>query len=176
MAFQGKEFTPEMKQLIVNLKQHFDEEKKAGKAVSTKNAAGRVAHGLGIGEATVKRIMATLKQKKVVVVEEKERGKPPYRLSLNLQPVIREFIRKKNLKGQKVGAEQIREYLLEKHSVEIPMSTFLRSLNRLGFTRISLNVVGWHNTPKLKGVFGKQEGIMNVHGLNPRQVICSSAS
>ena len=42
--------------------------------------------------------------------------------------------------------------------------------------RISLNVVGWHNTPKLKGVFGKQEGIMNVHGLNPRQVICSSAS
>ena len=91
MVFQGKEFTPEMKQLIVNLKQHFDEEKKAGKAVSTKNAAGRVAHGLGIGEATVKRIMATLKQKKVVVVKEKERGKPPYRLSLNLQPVIREF-------------------------------------------------------------------------------------
>ena len=44
------------------------------------------------------------------------------------------------------------------------------------FFRISLNVVGWHNTPKLKGVFGKQEGIMNVHGLNPRQVICSSAS
>ena len=134
MAFQGKEFSPEMKQLIVNLKQYFDEEKKAGKTASTKNATGRVAHGLGIGEATVKRIMATHKQEKVVVVEEKERGKPPYRLSLNLQPVIREFIRKKNLKGQKIGAEQIREYLLEKHSVEIPMSTFLRSLNRLGFT------------------------------------------
>ena len=137
MAFQGKEFTPEMKQLVVSLKQHFDEEKKAGKAVSTKNAVGRVAHGLGIGEATVKRIMATLKQKKVVVVEEKERGKPPYRLSPNLQPVIREFIRKKNLKGQKVGAEQIREYLLEKHSVEIPMSTFLRSLNRLDSYKIT---------------------------------------
>jgi len=134
MAFQGKEFTPEMNQLIVNLKQHFDEEKKAGKSVSTKNATGRVAHGLGIGEATVKRIMAAHKQEKVVVVEEKERGKPPYRLSLNLQPVIREFIRKKNLKGQKIDAEQIREYLLEKHSVEIPMSTFLKSLNRLGFT------------------------------------------
>jgi hypothetical protein len=45
-------------------------------------------------------------------VEIKERGKPPYRLSMNLQPVIREFIRKKNLKGQKIGAEQIQEYLL----------------------------------------------------------------
>ncbi len=134
MAFQGKEFTPEMKQLIVNLKLHFDEEKKSGKSVLTKNATGRVAHGLGIGDATVKRIMAAHKQMKKYVVEEKARGKPPYRLSLNLQPVIREYIRQKNLKGQKIGTEQIRDYLLKKHSVEIPMSTFLRSLNRLGFT------------------------------------------
>jgi len=41
--------------------------------------------------------------------------------------------------------------------------------------RISLNVVGSHKIPKLKGVFGKQEGIVNVHGLNPRQVICFPA-
>ena len=134
MAFQGKEFTPEMKQLVVNLKQHFDEEKKAGRTISTKNATGRVAKGLGVGEATVKRIMAADKQGKDIVAEEKERGKPPYRLSLNLQPIIREFIRQKNLTGQKIRAEQIQEYLLQKHSVEIPMSTFLRSLNRLGFT------------------------------------------
>jgi transposase len=134
MAFQGKEFTPEMKQLIVNLKQHFDKEKKAGKTVSTRNAIGRVAHGLGVGEVTVKRIMADHKQGKVLVVEKKERGKPPCRLSLNLQPVIRDFIRQKNLKGQQISAEQIRKYLLQKHSVEIPMSTFLRSLSRLGFT------------------------------------------
>jgi transposase len=134
MAFQGKEFTHEMKQLIVNLKQHFDEEKKAGRTVSTRNAAGRVAIGLGVGEATVKRIMAVDKQGKGVVFEEKERGKPPYLLSLNLQPIIREFIRQKNLNGQKIRADQILEYLSQKHSVEIPMSTFLRSLGRLGFT------------------------------------------
>ena len=104
MAFQGKEFTPEMKQLVVNLKQHFDEEKKAGRTISTKNATGRVAKGLGVGEATVKRIMAADKQGKDIVAEEKERGKPPYRLSLNLQPIIREFIRQKNLTGQKIRA------------------------------------------------------------------------
>jgi transposase len=135
MTFQGKEFTPEMKQIIVNLKLHFDAEKRASKFVSTKNATARVAHGLGVGEATIKRIIAAHKQKRHDdEVEIKERGKPPYRLSMNLQPVIRELIRKKNLKGQKIGAEQIREYLLQKHSIEIPMSTFLRSLNRLGFT------------------------------------------
>ena len=134
MAFQGKEFTPEMKQLIVNLKAHFDEEKKIGSSISTKNATGRVAHGLGIGEATVKRIMATHKQGFPSAVEKKAKGKPPYRMSLNLQPVIREYIRQKNLKGQKISAEQIQNYLVQKHAVEIPMSTLLRSLNRLGFT------------------------------------------
>lgn len=76
MAFQGKELAPEARQLVVNLKLHFDEEKKAGRSVSTKNATGRVAQGLGLGEATVKRIMASHKQGKIDVVEEKERGKP----------------------------------------------------------------------------------------------------
>lgn len=84
-----------MKQLIVNLKQHFDDEKKTGRTVSTRNAAGRVAKGFGIWEATVNRRMAACKQGKDVVVEEKERGKPPYLLSLNLQSIIREFIRQK---------------------------------------------------------------------------------
>jgi transposase len=134
MTFQGKEFTPEMKQLVVNLKSQFDKEKKAGKTVSTQNSTRRVAQGLGIGEATVKRIMAAKKHGNLTEGNEKERGKPPYRLSGNLQPVIREYIRQKNLKGQKIDAEQIRTYLLDKHAVDIPMSTFLKSLHRLGFT------------------------------------------
>ncbi len=134
MDFQGKEFTPEMRQLVVNLKLQFDKEKKTGKTVTTKSTTRRVAQGLGIGEATVKRIMAADRKGKISTIEEKERGKPPYRLSHNLQPVIREFIRQKNLKGQKIEAEQIREHLLRKHFIDIPMTTFLRSLARLGFT------------------------------------------
>ena len=62
MAFQGKEFTLEMKKLVVCLKQHYDQEKKSAKSVSTRNAAKRVAIGLGIGEVTVKRIMAAHKK------------------------------------------------------------------------------------------------------------------
>ena len=60
IAFQGKEFTPEMKQLIVNFKLHFDAEKRADKFVLTTNATERVAYGLGIGEATVEKIMAAI--------------------------------------------------------------------------------------------------------------------
>jgi len=72
MAFQGKEFTPEMRQLVVNLKAYFDEEKKSGKTVPTKDSTKRVAQGLSIGVATVKRIMAA-HQWKTDVFEEKER-------------------------------------------------------------------------------------------------------
>jgi transposase len=136
MAFQGKEFTPEMKQMVVNLKLFFDAEKKAGQTVSTQNATGRVSRGLGIGEATVKRIIAAYRQGKLEFDEneEKVRGKPPYKLSQNLQPVIRAYIRQKNLRGQKISADQIRLYLKRKHDVDIPMTTFLRSLTRLGYT------------------------------------------
>src|SRR6266446_1553209 len=58
MSFQGKDFTPAMKQLVMNLKLHFDEERKNHKEVSTRNPTLRTAQGLDIGEITVKRMMA----------------------------------------------------------------------------------------------------------------------
>lgn len=135
MSFQGQELTAGMRQMIVNLKSHFDAEKKIGEFVPTKNSTKRVAEGLGIGEATVKRVMADQKKGEAQKrnIHDKERGKPPYRLSTNLQPVIREFIRSKNLKGQKISAEQIREHLDEQYGVDIPNSTLLDSLKRFGF-------------------------------------------
>ena len=50
MSFQGKDFTPAMKQLVINLKLHFDEERKHYKEVSTRNPTLRTAQGLDIGE------------------------------------------------------------------------------------------------------------------------------
>ena len=133
MSFQGKEFSPEMMQMIVNLKLNFDVEKKTCKFVSTQNSIKRVSTGLGIGEITVKRIMADYNKGIVKEVKKKDRGKPPYRMSDNLQPVIREYIREANLIGQKITAEDIREKLLKIYNVEIPMTTFLRTLSRWGF-------------------------------------------
>jgi len=46
MSFQGKEFTSEMKQMVVNLKLFFDGERKAYKEVSTRNPTKRTAKGL----------------------------------------------------------------------------------------------------------------------------------
>ena len=63
-SIQGKPLTLEVKRVVVSVKQYFDSIKISPKKASTK----RTADAIGIGEATVKRIMATLKQKKVVVV------------------------------------------------------------------------------------------------------------
>jgi len=136
MSFQGKELTVEMKQLVVNLKLTFDEERKAHREVSTRNPAVRVARGLGIGEATVKRVMAEYRRHKGIILDgpSKARGKPEYTATPNLQPVIRSYIRSKNMLGQRVGIEKLRDYLVEEHNAKIPITTLWRTLTRWGFT------------------------------------------
>lgn len=136
MSFQGKDFTPEMKQMVINLKRHFDEERRNYKEVSTRNPTLRTAQGLGIGEVTVKRIIADDRKQQVTPPASplKSKGKPEYRASVNLQPVIREYVRTQNLAGQRVGVEKLRHHLLEEHGAEISSVTLWRTLKRWGFS------------------------------------------
>ena len=62
MSFQGKEFTQGMKQLVISLKEFNDIERRENdyKAVW---AIEQTAKGLGIGQATVRRIMAEYNKK-----------------------------------------------------------------------------------------------------------------
>ena len=136
MSFQGKDFTPAMKQLVINLKLHFDEERKHYKEVSTRNPTLRTAQGLDIGEITVKRIMAEYRHHGPTLEAHaaKPRGKPEYRAAVNLQPVIREYVRTKHFAGQRVGVGKLRQYLIETHNAAIPPVTLWRTLQRWGFT------------------------------------------
>jgi transposase len=136
MSFRGKEFTPEMVQLVVNVKKYFDSEKKAGPTAFTRNPAKRASEGLGIGLATVKRIMSRHRkqpEEAPAIIPSRTRGKPGYRLSVNLQPAVREFVREYNLKGQRVGVEKVRQYLSQIFQVEVPCATLWRTLKRWGF-------------------------------------------
>ncbi len=87
-----------MVEMVVNLKNHFDEERESQEFVPTKDPAGRTAAGLGVGIATVKRIMARYSKsgEQVVALPAKRPGRPPARLLENLQPVVRRFIRSEN--------------------------------------------------------------------------------
>ena len=98
MAFQGKDFPPAMKQLVMNLKRHFDEERKNPKEVATRNPTLRAAQGLGIGELPGKSLRAAYRPHGPPreVQGAKPRGKPDYRAAVNLQPVMRADVRTKN--------------------------------------------------------------------------------
>lgn len=135
MSFQGKEFNPGMKQLVVNLKQYFDE-KRYIKHLPADWAVEQTATGLRIGEATVRRIMAEYNKnlRSVPDSDRKDRGKPSFTIPASYRSTVRDFIRKQNLKGRYVSVEIVREYLLENHEVEFPSVTIWRTLKRWGFT------------------------------------------
>jgi transposase len=136
MSFQGKQLSAEVTELVVRLKEHHDEERKAGKFVPTIDPAGRTAKALGLGVATVKRIMAryTKSGEKVVVRVPQRPGRPPSGIFPNVQPVVRQFVRAENLGGRRVSIERVGSYLLTEHGIEIPKTTLWRALNRWGFT------------------------------------------
>ena len=135
MSFQGKQFPAEMVEAVVRLKKHYDKERKAGKFVSTKDAANRTANALGIGVATVKRIMARYKKDgNEVIVRIKQRpGRPPSRICPIAQPIVREFIRTENLTGRRVSIDRVCKFLISEHGIDIAKMTLWRALNRWGF-------------------------------------------
>lgn len=136
MAFQGKEFNQGMKQLVVNLKQFYDIEKRQ-KKLKAAWAIERTAKAIGIGEATVRRIMAEYNknEQNIPVDLPKARGRPEYLISCSLQPIIRQYIRAQNLKGQHVSVDLVRDHLAKINSeYEFSPTTLWRALNRWGFT------------------------------------------
>jgi len=135
MTFQGKEFTHGMKRLVVNLKKFNDVERRRNNLKAAWSIE-QTAKGLGIGEATVRRIMAEYNKNKKHVPEDqlKMRGRPEHTIPVGLQTVVRQFIRSQNLKGRHVSVELVREHLRGISSeYSFPATTLWRALNRWGF-------------------------------------------
>lgn len=136
MSFQGKEFTQDMKQLVINLKQ-FNDIEKCKNEFKAVWSIEQTAMGLGIGQASVRRIMAEYNKNKQSVPDKasKTRGKPEYVIPQTLQPVVRKYIRSRNLKGQHVSVELVRQYLMKQSpGYNYPTTTLWRTLSRWGFT------------------------------------------
>jgi transposase len=136
MSFQGKEFTKEMKQLVVNLKEFYDIERRQ-KKLQSPWATEQTAKGLGVGEATVRRIMAEYNKNKKTIpdVPVKARGKPEYVVPQGVLPIVREYIRSQNLKGLHVSVDLVRNYLAQSNlNYNFSKITLWRALKRWGFT------------------------------------------
>lgn len=135
ISFQGKQLPVELVETVVRLKQHHDKERRSGKFVSTKDSTKRTAESLGIGIATVKRIMASYNknEQKVIYAIKDRPGRPPSSICPLAQPIVREFIRSENLRGRRVSIDRVRQYLIGEKGIDIPKMTLWRALNRWGF-------------------------------------------
>ena len=130
---QGKSLDLRERELLVRLKEFFDQERFKGPMVSTKDPTGRVASVLGVSKRTVKEVLRTFHQKgQVVAPTLGDRGKPPYRIQPALETVIRRRIRELNRQGSHVSVRSLSHWLAECYE-EVPVATLGRALVRLGF-------------------------------------------
>ena len=130
---QGKALDLRERQLVVQLKQYFDQERLGGPFVATKNPAGRVAVALGISLRTVKDILSTYHQTGHVSLPElKHKGKPPYRIQPAFETVLRQRIRELNRQGTHVSLRALAHWFSQNYE-EITPATLWHTLRRLGF-------------------------------------------
>ena len=130
---RGKPFCPEEKRLLVSVKQYFDRNK--SEFGSDESAAQMTADALGIGLATVNRVMSSYhKNPDSINNPPKIRGRPVYSVDMSHQEILRAYIRQANIQGRHITLETIRDFLKEKSSTEsFHISTLARTLDRWGF-------------------------------------------
>jgi len=133
MATKGKALTPEVKKLVVSVKNYFDHYKKK-KNVST-SSTQRTADAMDIGVATVKRLMADYKRDPNSLERPlSDRGHKSYAIDTSFQEKVRVYVREANLNGSYITLNKIRDFLLENGANEqFHISTLGRSLDRWGF-------------------------------------------
>ena len=132
MTVRGRPLTPEVKKAIVSVKQYFDQYV-AGEIIET--STQRTASAMGVGEATVKRIMADYNRDPSLLEREPgQRGRPSYSIDASSQEKVRLYVRTANRNGNHVTLKTIRDFLSENGVEEsYHIATLARTLDRWGF-------------------------------------------
>lgn len=130
---KGRPLSPEEKKLLVSVKHYFDRNK--SEFGLSESSAQMTADALGLGLATVNRVMASYhKDPDSINAPAKLRGRPTYSVDMSHQAAVRAYIRQANLEGQHITLESIRNMLKEKSPDEsFHLSTLSRTLDRWGF-------------------------------------------
>ncbi len=135
MSFQGVEFTPEMRKMVVNVKVFFDNFK-LSLDKRTPSATKLTASAIGISESTVKVIMAAYNKNGADGLnwsQFQQRGRPTYAVDSGINPHIRQFIRSANKNGEQINIERIRSFMRDELYCSVAHTTLWRALQRWGF-------------------------------------------
>lgn len=129
----GSPLKPEIKQVIVALKEYFDRNKSTFTIQDT--SPQMVADALGIGLATVNRVMAAYrKDPESIQAPTKIKGRPNYSIDASHEEAVRAYVRQANLEGVHITLEMIRDFLHERSGDEsFHIRTLGRTLDRWGF-------------------------------------------
>ncbi len=129
---RGKPFIPEEKKFIVQLKQYFDRNKP--ESGPKDSSVQMTADALGIGLATVNRVMASFqKDPQSLNDAPKPKGCPEYAVSASYQEKVRSYIRQANMEGKHITIETIADFLKSQAGEEFHDRTLARTLDRWGF-------------------------------------------
>lgn len=114
MAYiRGKPLGPEEKRLLVSVKHYFDRNQ-AGFG-GHESSAQMTADALGLGVATVHRVMANFhRDPDSIQARPQSRGRPAYAMASSHQEAVRTYIRQANLQGRHLTLEDIRGFLTER--------------------------------------------------------------
>jgi transposase len=136
VATQGRALSLEFKRAIVLVKDYFDRTKGDLREQEC-SSAERAANALGVGLATVKRVMADSRRSPEWLIQDEfiRRGRPPRVISDSLQTMTREYVRQAHREGSHITLERLSEYLKEEGGdPDFSIRTLGRALDRWGFT------------------------------------------
>jgi transposase len=135
MSFQGVEFTPGMRQMVVNAKRFFDASKRDGNYENTPSAT-LTSQSLGVSISTVKVVMSAYKklgENSFCRNQSDDRDQSSYSHELGMEPLIRQYIREANSQGRQVNIEIIRRFMRDELNYDMAHTTLWRTLQRWGF-------------------------------------------
>ena len=100
-------------------------------------SAERTANALGVGIATVKRVMADYHRSPDLLVrtDSMRRGRPPRVIADSVQTITRDYVRQANREGAHLTLEMLAAYLKQEGcEPDFSLRTLGRALDRWGFT------------------------------------------
>ena len=129
---KGRPLCPEEKKLLVSVKHYLDRNK--SEFGSSESSAQMTSDALGIGLATVHRVMAHYhKDPDSLNVPSSLRGRPSYSVDVSHQEAMRASMRQANLEGRHITLDTIRDFLQGKSPDEsFHWSTRARTVDRWG--------------------------------------------
>ena len=132
LEIKGRPLCPEERRVIVTLKEYFDRNKAMLRVRDS--STQMVADALGIGLATVDRVMANYrKDPNSIYTITPPKGRPEYVLDSSLQEIVRSYVRSANLEGSYITLEMIKKHLQERFKDDFHIATLSRALDRWGF-------------------------------------------